>query len=70
MWSKLKPTYWRRYGHIPVMILLQIIFIILFGKFVVYNPENAGYTPDTKTGLDSAAGTMTTYPRKCQKRLK
>ena len=27
-----------RFGHIPVLIILQIIFIILFAIFVVYDP--------------------------------
>jgi len=31
---------WRRIGHIPVLILLQILFIILFAKFVVYDPNS------------------------------
>jgi hypothetical protein len=32
---------WRRVGHIPVLIILQIIFIILFARFVIYHPDNA-----------------------------
>ena len=33
---------WRRALHIPVLIVLQVIFIILFGIFVVYDPKSAG----------------------------
>jgi len=32
---------WRRAFHVPVLITLQIIFIILFGCFVVYDPRTA-----------------------------
>ncbi|XP_059087047.1 ammonium transporter Rh type B-B-like [Tigriopus californicus] len=39
--------YWRRAGHVPVMIVLQIIFIILFAIFVIYNPKNAQYGKHT-----------------------
>jgi len=28
-----------RFGHIPLLILLQVIFIILFATFVVYDPK-------------------------------
>ena len=37
---------WRRALHIPVLIILQILFIILFGIFVVYDPETVGYDPE------------------------
>ena len=53
-------AYWRRSGHIPVMIVLQIIFIILFAVFVVYNPENALYGKGT---YDRAHSMMEDYPR-------
>ena len=32
---------WRRVAHIPFIIILQILFIILFAVFVVYDPEIA-----------------------------
>ena len=32
---------WRRMGHIPLLIILQFIFIILFAKFVVYDEHSA-----------------------------
>ena len=51
--------YWRRYGHIPAMIVLQFVFIVLFGKFVVYSPESVSYGKDTN---QAAKDTMATYP--------
>uniref|UniRef100_A0A0K2TS92 Ammonium transporter AmtB-like domain-containing protein n=2 Tax=Lepeophtheirus salmonis TaxID=72036 RepID=A0A0K2TS92_LEPSM len=38
---KVKNILFGAYAHIPVIIVLQVVFIILFGIFVVYNPENA-----------------------------
>ena len=35
------PYKWRRTAHIPLIIVLQIIFIILFAKFVVYDEHTA-----------------------------
>ena len=32
---------WRRVAHIPLIIILQIIFIVLFAKFVVYDEHSA-----------------------------
>ena len=32
---------WRRVAHIPALIILQIIFVILFAKFVVYDEHSA-----------------------------
>ena len=32
---------WRRVGHIPLIIILQIIFVILFAKFVQYDEHSA-----------------------------
>ena len=40
---------WRRVAHIPFLIILQIIFIILFGLFVVYDPEITLGPPDPTT---------------------
>lgn len=57
----LSKRYWRRYGHVPVMIALQVIFIILFAVFVVYNPENAVYG---KGNNARAREMMKDYPRK------
>lgn len=57
----MKLRYWRRFGHIPALIVLQIIFIVLFAKFVIYNPENALHGFKTHKG---ARDIMQTYPRK------
>ena len=35
------PYKWRRMGHIPMLIILQIVFIILFAQFVVYDEHSA-----------------------------
>ena len=35
------PYTWRRVAHIPFIILLQIIFVVLFAKFVVYDEHSA-----------------------------
>ena len=35
------PYKWRRTAHIPLIIVLQIIFVILFAKFVVYDEHTA-----------------------------
>ena len=35
------PHHWKRMGHIPMLIILQIIFIVLFAKFVVYDEHSA-----------------------------
>ena len=35
------PYAWRRVAHIPLIIILQFIFIILFAKFVVYDEHSA-----------------------------
>ena len=32
---------WMKYFHVHVLIFLQILFIILFSQFVIYNPHNA-----------------------------
>ena len=44
VWKAMKKDVyqWRRALHIPVLIVLQVIFIILFGIFVVYDPKSAG----------------------------
>jgi hypothetical protein len=52
---------WRRVGHIPVLIILQVIFIILFAKFVVYNPDNA-YSTDSS--YPEAIESLGVYPSK------
>jgi hypothetical protein len=44
----MKSYHWRRSAHIPVLIALEIIFIVLFAKFVIYNPESADYGEGTK----------------------
>lgn len=50
-------TEWRRVGHIPVLIILQIIFIVLFAKFVIYNPDNAvHHKHSNKNGIDMLQG--------------
>ena len=35
------PYAWRRVAHIPLIIILQVIFIILFAQFVVYDEHSA-----------------------------
>ena len=55
----------RQFGHVPVMIILQIIFIILFAIFVVYKPNNVAYGPDS---LKKAKYMMEDYPRKLKAR--
>ena len=35
------PHHWKRMGHIPMLIILQIVFIVLFAKFVVYDEHSA-----------------------------
>ena len=32
---------WRRAFHIPTLIVLQIVFVILFAQFVVYDPVSS-----------------------------
>jgi len=44
---------WRKIGHIPVLILLQILFIILFAKFVVYDPQGVVHHDAAKFGKTS-----------------
>ena len=34
-------NHWKRVAHIPLIIILQIIFIILFAQFVVYDEHTA-----------------------------
>ena len=52
---------WKKVFHIPVLIVLQLIFIILFGKFVVYNPDNA-YSTDSS--YPEAIESLGVYPSK------
>ena len=35
------PYKWRRVAHIPLIIFLQLVFIILFAQFVVYDEHTA-----------------------------
>lgn len=35
------PYAWRRVAHIPLIIILQFLFVILFAKFVVYDEHSA-----------------------------
>ena len=35
------PYEWRRVAHIPLIIILQFVFVILFAKFVVYDEHSA-----------------------------
>jgi len=35
------PYAWRRVAHIPLIIILQVLFIILFAQFVVYDEHSA-----------------------------
>lgn len=51
---------WRRSFHIPTLIVLQIVFIILFATFVVYDPVSAG--GKTKTAAQDAKDATAVYP--------
>ena len=37
---------WRRALHIPLLVILQILFIVLFACFVEYDPKSALGPPD------------------------
>jgi len=55
-----RPNSWRTSGHIPVLIILQVIFIVLFGLFVRYDPHTAIKGP---TSVSDSVGMITsTYP--------
>ena len=54
-------TDWRRVAHIPVLVTLQVIFIILFSQFVIYDPETAEHTKKSK---EKATEEMVLYPSK------
>ena len=52
---------WRRALHIPVLIGLQILFIILFGIFVTYDPSGVDGVEKSETdGSEKYSG----YPSK------
>jgi len=56
---------WRKIGHIPVLILLQILFIILFAKFVVYDPKGVVHHDATnfgKTSTELGIAQVDTFP--------
>ena len=51
---------WRRSFHVPVLIFVQIVFIVLFGVFVIYDPNSAvGHSADAK---DNAQDQIKIYP--------
>ena len=52
--------HWRRSAHVPLLIFLEILFIILFAQFVVYNPESVTYEHDNSNA--NAQQVMMTYP--------
>lgn len=53
---------WRKIGHIPVLILLQILFIILFAMFVVYDPNSAvHHSKSTENGKAQVATFPSTF---------
>ena len=52
---------WLRSGHIPVLICLQIIFIALFARYVVYDPNTAQWHAKS---VDEASDLMNGYPSK------
>ena len=35
------PYQWRKMGHIPLLILLQMLFIVLFSQFISYDKHSA-----------------------------
>ena len=53
---------WRRVAHIPFIIILQIIFIILFGVFVVYDPELAIGPADPTPASNNKSPVNTSQP--------
>ena len=53
---------WKRAAHVPTLIILQLVFIILFAIFVVYNPEDSTY--HEKDSKVKAKERMEDYPRK------
>jgi len=56
---------WRKIGHIPVLILLQLLFIILFAKFVVYDPKGVVHHDATyfgKTSTELGQAQVDTFP--------
>ena len=51
---------WRRTFHLPVLAILQIVFIILFSQLVVYDPETVvGHEADANT---KALEAIAAYP--------
>ena len=54
---------WRRALHIPLLVILQILFIILFACFVDYDPQSALGPPDPPklTDLNSADYNASAY---------
>lgn len=63
--DKLDLYRWRRAGHVPVLILLQVFFIILFSQFVIYDPRSAapGHTEhDSKEASEEAKSILASYP--------
>ena len=54
---------WRRALHIPLLVILQILFIILFACFVDYDPQSAIGPPDPPklSELNSKGYNITAY---------
>ena len=52
---------WLRSGHILVLICLQIIFIALFARYVVYDPNTAQWHAES---VDKASDMIKGYPSK------
>ena len=51
---------WRRNFHLPVLAVLQIVFIILFSQLVVYDPETVvGHEADAN---NKALEAIAAYP--------
>ena len=55
--------HWRRSLHIPVILGLQVAFIGLFAKYVIYDPVTvAGFGKSATTGNKKAIEAVKVYP--------
>ena len=59
---KKDPYQWRRAFHIPTLIVLQIVFIVLFAHFVIYDPHSAA--GNGEAGLADGKEAIKVYPSK------
>ena len=60
MGSDVVGSQWRRNFHVPVLAILQVIFIILFSQLVVYDPNTVvGHGPGAN---EKALDAISQYP--------